>query len=103
VLEYELVHIESVYFWVGLGGLALIWLSQIRMPEWLARALSGLASASLYIYLTHETVFRGVRALAPSAGHVLEILIAFAVGIAVWLGFDRAWDLAAGRLRRSAR
>jgi peptidoglycan/LPS O-acetylase OafA/YrhL len=102
VLTYELVPLESVKVWVGVGGLALIWLSQIRMPGWLARALSGLASASLYIYLTHQTVYRGVRAAAPSAGHVVEILVALAVGIAVWIGFDRVWDFAARRIRRAA-
>jgi surface polysaccharide O-acyltransferase-like enzyme len=101
-LTWELVKIESVRVWVGVGGLALIWLSQIRLPEWLARALSGLASASLYIYLTHETVFRTLRAVAPSVGHVFEILSAFTVGIVVWLGFDRAWDFAGRRIRRAA-
>lgn len=100
LLTWELVKIDSVRVWVGVGGLALIWLSQIRLPGWLARALSGLASASLYIYLTHETVIRGVRLVAPSAGHVFEILTAFAVGVVVWLGFDRAWDLAARTMRR---
>jgi acyl-coenzyme A synthetase/AMP-(fatty) acid ligase len=102
VFAWKLVPMDSVRVWVAAGGLVLIWLSQIRVPEWLARGLSGLASASLYIYLTHETVFHALRSFIPNMSHPGEIFLAFVVGIAVWQLFDHAWDYAARHMRRAA-
>ncbi|HEY2735204.1 MAG TPA: acyltransferase family protein, partial [Polyangiales bacterium] len=100
VFAWKLVPMDSVRAWVTAGGLMLIWLAQIQVPQWLARGLSTIASASLYVYLTHVTVFHALRALIPNVSHAVEIVVAFGVGIAVWQLFDRAWDYTVSRSAR---
>jgi hypothetical protein len=63
------------------GGVALLtWTATIRVPRILARGAGAVASASLYVYLTHWQVYPYLEDRVP----VLAVLASFAVGIAYW-------------------
>ena len=62
------------------GILLLIWVAQLRLPRALVPAVRLLASASLFIYLTHWVVYPTWEASAPWFGTVLSL----AIGIAAW-------------------
>ncbi|WP_309066938.1 AMP-binding protein [Microbacterium sp.] len=63
------------------GVLALVWIPSVRVPSWSRPALTTLASASLFVYLTHWVVYPPFESTAPLLGTVLS----FAVGIAAWV------------------
>ena len=65
---------------VAIGVLALIWLPAVRVPAILRPALTTIASASLFIYLTHWIVYPPFEQAAPLIGTLLSL----AVGIAAW-------------------
>jgi hypothetical protein len=62
------------------GLLALVWLPAVPLPSWLGRAASVVASASLFVYLTHFVVFPHVMAISSP----LAMACSLAVGIAYW-------------------
>ncbi len=62
------------------GVAALTWVPAIRLPRPAASALGVLASASLWVYLTHWQVYPHLEMDHP----VLATLASFAVGIAYW-------------------
>jgi fucose 4-O-acetylase-like acetyltransferase len=62
---------------IVIGMALLIWVSTVRVPRWLGRALAMLASSSLYIYLTHWQVYPHLEDRFP----VLAVLASIAVGI----------------------
>ncbi|MFS3127822.1 AMP-binding protein [Nocardioides sp. Bht2] len=62
---------------VALGLLLLIWVHSIRLPNVVAVAVTTLASASMYIYLTHWQVYPWLEDRVPA----LAVLTSFAVGI----------------------
>ena len=63
--------------------LALVWLRGVRLPAPAARAVGVLASASLFVYLTHWVVYPPL-----DADHdVLAALLSLAVGVAVWAAY----------------
>jgi hypothetical protein len=65
--------------------LALVWLRGVRLPALATRAIGVLASASLFVYLTHWVVYPPL-----DADHdVLAALLSLAVGVAVWASYDR--------------
>lgn len=69
-----------------LGLLAMIWVPAIRLPRPLVRVVTPLAAASLFIYLTHFLVYPPIR----DAGYEwLSFALSLAVGIAVWLLWER--------------
>lgn len=79
---------------VILGGVvALVWLPGVRCPRWLGRAAGVLASAALYVYLTHWQVYPHLEHVSPP----LAVLASLAVGIAYWQlsartpGWVRGW------------
>jgi len=88
--------------WIIVGGLLLNWMKPVRLPVPLARAVSTLASASLYIYISHWLVLEPFARLFPSLGFVGQVGFAWLVGVAFWFAFERAWQLAR-RLLQSAR
>jgi hypothetical protein len=68
---------------IVLGGFLLIlWLPQIRVTPWLARAAGVLAGASLFIYLTHWQVYPPLE----DSGHQW---LALAASLAVGIGYGR--------------
>jgi surface polysaccharide O-acyltransferase-like enzyme len=87
---------------VGIGFLALLWVSTVPVARILAPGLGLLAGASLYIYLTHYQVY-------PLLGDTLwlALVTATVVGVVIHLGAQRASQLpwtAIGRIfRRPAR
>lgn len=62
------------------GILLLVWVPSIRTPRVLARASGVLASASLYIYLTHWQVYPALRPIDPW----LAVAGSIAVGLLYW-------------------
>jgi hypothetical protein len=58
----------------------LIWVERLRMPRALVPAVRLLASASLFIYLTHWVVYPTWEASAPWFGTVSSL----AIGVAAW-------------------
>ena len=66
---------------VVVGGiLLLIWVQQLRIHRALVPAVRLLASASLFIYLTHWVVYPAWEISAPWFGTVLSL----AIGVAAW-------------------
>ena len=68
------------------GVTLLVWVRTVRVPTWTARPLWALASASLYIYLSHWHVYPYLRDLSPAAALVASVL----VGIGYWWAITRA-------------
>jgi hypothetical protein len=66
----------------------------VRLPVPLARGISTLASASLYIYISHWLVLEPFARLFPSLGFVGQVVFAWLVGVGFWFCFERAWQLA---------
>ncbi|MGN0100374.1 MAG: AMP-binding protein [Dietzia sp.] len=68
------------------GVLALIWIPSVRLPRPVARMVTPLAAASLFIYLTHFLVYPPIR----DAGHPwLSWAASLAVGLAAWWAWER--------------
>jgi hypothetical protein len=63
-----------------IGILLLVWVPSIRTPRLVARVSGVLASASLYIYLTHWQVYPALRGINPW----LAVAGSIAVGLAYW-------------------
>lgn len=68
---------------IVVGVLALLWVPAIRLPRMMVPAVSTLAGASLFIYLTHWQVYPPFESSAPWLGTVLSL----AVGIGVWQAY----------------
>jgi hypothetical protein len=69
------------------GVLLLVAGRPVRLPAWAARAAGVLASASLWIYLTHWQVY---PSLEDSGHQVWAIVAALAVGVVVSVGVTTA-------------
>ena len=83
---------------IVLGLLALIWFPTARVPGWVGRAASQVATASLFVYLTHFVVYPRIMGYSS----VLAMACCLAVGIAycrLWTGLEAA---AVRALRRSS-
>ncbi|WP_371053970.1 AMP-binding protein [Rhodococcus gordoniae] len=73
-----------------IGGLCLlVWLDSVPCPPALSRIAGVLASASLYIYLTHFQVYLPLREDHPWLAFALSIL----VGILFWQGVTAVLSL----------
>ena len=66
--------------YVVAGGVALVWISHVTVPRLVGTAMSVLASASLYIYLTHWQVYPHWEDSVP----VFATGLSLAVGIVAW-------------------
>lgn len=77
------------------GLLALIWCPTTRLPRWAATAASQVATASLFVYLTHFVVY-------PHLMHYSSVL-AMAASIVVGIAYCRLWNLVEERVRAGAR
>ena len=67
------------------GLLALVWLRTVPWPRLLVGVTGVLASASLYVYLTHWQVYPHLEDRWPLGGLVASLV----VGIAVWRLVER--------------
>ena len=74
------------------GILLLAWLPALPLPALLHRVVGMLASASLYVYVTHWVVFPDLKDNHP----VLAVALSLAVGMAYWA----VWARLMGRIRR---
>jgi acyl-CoA synthetase (AMP-forming)/AMP-acid ligase II len=79
--------------WIIGGGLFLNWMPPLRLPIPLARAVSTLASASLYIYISHWVILVPFERALPSLGAPGQVVFAWLVGIVFWYAFERAWQV----------
>jgi hypothetical protein len=75
--------------------LALLWLPAVTLPRTVARSAGVVASASLFVYLTHWQVYPHLEDHHP----YLATLASFAVGIAVWKAYTAAVTRTAARVR----
>ncbi|WP_237740727.1 acyltransferase family protein [Crystallibacter crystallopoietes] len=75
------------------GILVLVWLRTLPVPRGLQRLTVLLASASLYVYLTHWLVFPPLVAIHPA----VAVAASLVAGVAYWalvmrlLGLKRRW------------
>jgi acyl-CoA synthetase (AMP-forming)/AMP-acid ligase II len=65
---------------IAVGILVLLWLPAVTLPRMLVPAVTALAGASMFIYLTHWQVFPAWEKRVPLVGTLLSLL----VGIVVW-------------------
>ncbi|MFE5672377.1 AMP-binding protein [Agromyces sp. NPDC056523] len=77
---------ESIVI-IGLG--LLIWVTSLPVPAFLAGAIGTVASASLFVYLTHWQVYPPIEEVSPP----LAIAASFAVGLAAWWAWGRLGDV----------
>jgi acyl-CoA synthetase (AMP-forming)/AMP-acid ligase II len=80
---------------IVLGILALTWLPTVAVPGWLARFASQVATASLFVYLTHFSVYPYLMAYSS----VLAMAASIAVGVAYWWLWGRLESGTRQRLR----
>lgn len=78
------------------GFLILLWLPTLTVPRWLHRPTALLASASLYIYVTHWLVYP----LVDPAHKALAVVLSLAAGTLYWAAATRAMGWAEKRLRK---
>ncbi|HSV37669.1 MAG TPA: AMP-binding protein [Nocardioidaceae bacterium] len=79
---------------VMVGMLALVWVPAVRIPTLLARPVGLLASASLYIYLTHWQLYPSIEA---AGHHALAMAVSLATGILVWWAVGRFGEIRENR------
>lgn len=78
------------------GFLILLWLPTLTVPRGLHRLTALLASASLYIYVTHWLVYP----LLDPAHKGLSVIASLAAGVAYWAAATRAMALVEKWLRK---
>jgi hypothetical protein len=82
---------------IAAGLLLVVWVRTVPVPRLLVPATSVLASASLYIYLTHFEVYRATT--LPW----VNLALSFGLGLAAWAGTTRLTArITAPRLQRRA-
>jgi acyl-CoA synthetase (AMP-forming)/AMP-acid ligase II len=77
--------------WIMAGGLFLNWAPPLQLPGLVARSISTLASASLYVYITHFLILEPFANVFPSTGFIGQFLAAMLVGVTFWFVFERIW------------
>jgi acyl-CoA synthetase (AMP-forming)/AMP-acid ligase II len=73
------------------GALLLLWVPGIRLPRWAGLAAGTVASASLYVYLTHFMIYPHLMAY----GSPLAMAACVAFGVAYWKAVLRAGQVGA--------
>ena len=81
---------------VGLGLLALIWLPRLPVPRALRPVVAGLASASLWIYLTQWAVLVPLTGVIPPVG---VAVVALLLGVVATAFADRVEGVLVDRWR----
>lgn len=70
--------------------LLVVWMDHIRVPTFLARIFSVLASASLIIYLTHWQIYPPIKHGIDFAGAALvSALVSLLIGCVAWFLFNQ--------------
>ncbi|GAA1109289.1 AMP-binding protein [Nocardioides dubius] len=84
------------------GLLLLIWVRTVRLPGWLATATATLASASLYVYLTHWQVYPWLEDRFPPLAVAASLAVGIGVAALAAAGGDATRRLLSRRSRRPA-
>jgi len=84
----------SEALWVLFGGMLMAWSPPVRLPRSVATVVGAVASASLYIYLTHQTAFSVVMALPIPHNHLLQIPCALVGGVIAGVVIERGSAMA---------
>jgi acyl-coenzyme A synthetase/AMP-(fatty) acid ligase len=86
------------------GCLVLLWLTTLPVPRGLRRITALLASASLYIYVTHWLVYPAVETIIGHDGvaKAFLVLASLACGVLYWAASTRVMASAERRLNRTA-
>lgn len=84
---------------VGAGILILLWVPSLPVPRILVPVIAALASASMFIYLTHWQVYPPFEEAAPWLGTALSLT----VGVLVWKLYTVASTRSMGWIRRGSR
>lgn len=83
---------------VVIAGLALlVWVTSLPVPAFLAGTIGLVASASMFVYLTHWQVYPPIEEVSPP----LAIAASFAVGLAAWWAWGRATGWLSAGLSRA--
>lgn len=83
---------------VVIAGLALlVWVTSLPVPAFLAGTIGIVASASMFVYLTHWQVYPPIEEVSPP----LAIAASFAVGLAAWCAWGRATGWLSAGLSRA--
>ena len=70
--------------------LLVVWVDHIRVPTFLARIFSILASASLIIYLTHWQIYPPIkRGIDFADGALVSALVSLLIGCVAWFLFNQ--------------
>jgi len=83
---------------VAVGLLVLVWARSLPVPALLTGALGAIASASMFVYLTHWQVYPPIEEVSPA----LAVVASFAVGLAVWRLYGIASRALSGAATRIA-
>ena len=78
--------------WFLAGGCFLNWAPTIRLPSALVRFISAIASASLYVYISHFLVHEPFRQLFPWLSDFARSFVEIAAGMVFWKAFEGAWQ-----------
>lgn len=76
--------------WFWLGGLALLMLSEVKLPYPLNKLVYLVGGASMFIFITHGPLRLLLQKLGWSAGPLSEVVFALAGGVAIWWAWEQA-------------
>lgn len=69
---------------IVVAGLVLLtWVGSLPVPAVLSGVVGAIASASMFVYLTHWQVYPPIEEVSPA----LAVVASFAVGLLVWRGY----------------
>lgn len=68
---------------IVVGLVLLTWVRSLPVPAVLAGLVGAVASASMFVYLTHWQVYPPIEEVSPA----LAVVASFAVGLLVWRGY----------------
>ncbi|MGL3805965.1 AMP-binding protein [Paeniglutamicibacter sp. R2-26] len=82
---------------IMVGMLVVVWIATIPVPRFLHRAVSVLAGASLYIYVSHWLVFPLFNKQYPALAVATSLVVGIAYGALATRGMNLAERVLAGR------
>lgn len=74
---------------VAVGVLVLIWVRSLPVPAVVRTVTAAIASASLFIYLTHFQFQSAAKHIVGRSIPAVNVILALAGGVAVWWIYDR--------------
>jgi len=68
---------------IAVGLVLLLWVRAMPVPAMIAGVVGAIASASMFVYLTHWQVYPPIEEVSPA----LAVVASFAVGLLAWRGY----------------